>query len=258
MLKPPERSDERGPLNSVIAEIIARGGAVEHPEYIVYKEGQSLPEYAIWYTHLPECRCTHCTSSIFIEIGFNGETVKLTVPSDIKLSSKVNDLIKKAHAKASNNLGIQLSMLHVEFQGLQLQGNQKLKQCGIKEGSTLQLGPTMQQIFVKLDDKTITVFVSLQGESVDCLKERIHTKANIPRERQMMLTFCGKMLKSRCTLSDYNIGREATVHMHLSHYGHCSVFAKSEWRIFVKTLTGKIIPLNVNSTDCFSSEGYDS
>ena len=60
MMVPPDRSDQRGPLNSVIAEIINRGGIVEHPEYIVYKETQALPEYKIWYTHEQSCRCTHC------------------------------------------------------------------------------------------------------------------------------------------------------------------------------------------------------
>ena len=34
-LKPPECADKRGPLNSVVAEVQSRGGAVEHPEYIV-------------------------------------------------------------------------------------------------------------------------------------------------------------------------------------------------------------------------------
>ena len=33
---------------------------MEHPEYIVYKESQTLVEYAIWYKHRPSCRCTHC------------------------------------------------------------------------------------------------------------------------------------------------------------------------------------------------------
>ena len=42
--KPPDRSDGRGPLNSVVALTHAQGGCVEHPEYIVYKETQTLPQ----------------------------------------------------------------------------------------------------------------------------------------------------------------------------------------------------------------------
>ena len=57
---PPRRSDGRGPLTSTVALTQDEGGVVEHPEYIVYGDSCTLPEYAIWYKHKPECRCTHC------------------------------------------------------------------------------------------------------------------------------------------------------------------------------------------------------
>jgi hypothetical protein len=44
--KPPDRPDGRGPLNSVVALTQAEGGCVEHPEFIVYQEAQTLPECA--------------------------------------------------------------------------------------------------------------------------------------------------------------------------------------------------------------------
>ena len=60
ILMPPERSDKRGPLNSVTALRTDQGGVVEHSEFIVYKESQCLPEFAIWYKHKDGCNCTHC------------------------------------------------------------------------------------------------------------------------------------------------------------------------------------------------------
>ena len=60
MLKPPEWPDGRGPLNSVVGLTQANGGVLEHPEFVVYKEAQTLPEFAIWYRHIGSCRCTHC------------------------------------------------------------------------------------------------------------------------------------------------------------------------------------------------------
>lgn len=60
LMKPPEREDGRGPLNSVVAATFENGGSVEHPEFIVYDKAQVLPEYAIWYTHAQGCACTHC------------------------------------------------------------------------------------------------------------------------------------------------------------------------------------------------------
>ena len=47
-VKPKERADGRGFCNSVVAVTQANGGAVEHPEYILYSAWQTLPQYAIW------------------------------------------------------------------------------------------------------------------------------------------------------------------------------------------------------------------
>ena len=60
VLRPPERPDKRGPLSSVVALAQAEGGCVEHPEYIVYKDSQTLPQFAIFYKHDETCKCTHC------------------------------------------------------------------------------------------------------------------------------------------------------------------------------------------------------
>ena len=43
-LRPPERPDKRGPLSSVVAATVGQGGCVEHPEFIVYKDSQTLPQ----------------------------------------------------------------------------------------------------------------------------------------------------------------------------------------------------------------------
>ena len=65
---PPERPDGRGPLSSVAAVTNQHGGAVEHPEYIVYERRQCLPQFAIWYTHQPDCFCLRCvTHKVLIE-----------------------------------------------------------------------------------------------------------------------------------------------------------------------------------------------
>ena len=37
-VRPSERVDKRGPLNSIVALTHAKGGAVEHPEFVVFKE----------------------------------------------------------------------------------------------------------------------------------------------------------------------------------------------------------------------------
>ena len=59
-MQPPDRFDKRGTHNSVVALTLQHGGCVEHREVVVYESPQLLPEYAIWYKHMPGCRCTHC------------------------------------------------------------------------------------------------------------------------------------------------------------------------------------------------------
>ena len=50
VLKPPERPDKRGPLSSVVAATLDEGGCVEHPEFIVYKDSQTLPQARCYRT----------------------------------------------------------------------------------------------------------------------------------------------------------------------------------------------------------------
>jgi hypothetical protein len=60
MRKAPDRLDGKGPLSSVVGLKQDEGGVLAHREYIVYRESQTLPQYAIWYKHEDGCQCTHC------------------------------------------------------------------------------------------------------------------------------------------------------------------------------------------------------
>ena len=52
-----------GRVHSILGQARARGGVVDHAEYVVFERDQALPIAAVTYRHAAACACCRCAGA---------------------------------------------------------------------------------------------------------------------------------------------------------------------------------------------------
>ncbi|CAG8521980.1 444_t:CDS:2 [Rhizophagus irregularis] len=161
----------------------------------------------------------------------------------LELKADTSDTVKQIKQKIQSEENIPLDQQCLIFDGRQLYNAHTLSYYNIKKGSTLNLECKLITIYVKIfNGETIDLEVEVI-DTIGQVKQKVRDKEGTPIANQQLIFF-NKTLNNWETLLHYGITEGSTLSLTIIRQ-----YKAYKREIFVKTLTGKTVILDFDSSD---------